>query len=131
MAGLSHKLNSLVQAEDQPELYLYVCVQIGLNVPLDDSFFGKTIRKVQRKMLKKLFVHRLRDKDRPGLDRAVGEPLRDRIAQQRKVERLLDLTRLQEERDLLEALVRQLLREKPEFLVEKLRDRNPAIRWLT
>ena len=33
MAGLSHKLTSLVQAEDQPELYLYVCVQIGLNVP--------------------------------------------------------------------------------------------------
>ncbi len=129
MAGLSRKLTRLVQTEDQPELYLYTCLQIGRNVPLDDSFFGKTIRKVQRKMLQKLFVHRLRGKD--PLDRAVGGPLREWVDRQRKVERLLDLTRLVEERDLLEALVRQLLREKPEFLVKKLGDPNPAIRWLT
>jgi hypothetical protein len=131
MAGLSSKLTRLVQAEDQPELYLYVCLRIGHNVPLDDSFFSKRIVKIQKKMLQKLFVHRLRGTDRPGLDKAVPGPVRDLIAQQRKVERLLDLTRLQEERELLETLVRRLLREKPEFLVEKLRDRNPAIRFLT
>jgi hypothetical protein len=141
MAGLSHQLTSLVQAEDCPELYCYVALHIGAHVPLDDSFFGRTIRKIQRKMVKKLFTHRLRSKEPPALEKAIreGQPLDkairdpegDRIAQRRQLERLLDLVRLQQERELLDELVRQLAQEKPDFLCEKLRDPSPAVRWLT
>ena len=127
---MSTKLTSLVEAEDQPELYLYVATHLGTNIREDDSYFSTSIR-IRKGMIEKLFLALFGRKLPPVLDKAGPDPQRDLVVRRRQLEELLQIPRLQKERELLEAVVRQLLREKPDVLRERLTDRNATVRFLT
>jgi hypothetical protein len=127
---LSSRLTRLVEAENQPELYLYVATQLN-DFPDDGTFWNQRIGEIRRQMIERLFPRLFDDKAHPALEKAVPGPLRDLIARRGKIQGFLQINRLQKERELLEALLRQLLRENPDVLRERLTDRNPAIRFLT
>jgi hypothetical protein len=126
---LSSKLYSLVEAEDDPEIYLHVLQNLGAGVPLvprptGDTAYGLQVlcQKRAQFLLKLLFPS-----PGPKNDRA------ERLEMQRRAQQLLilQINELLQQKEVLEALLEKLLHEKSEELQERLKDRNPTIRWLT
>jgi hypothetical protein len=123
MGGLMGHLTSLVQAEDDSDLYHYVAITIGKGVPNDHSYHTHIIHLIRKYMILHLFRQMRTSKKEP--------PGEDWVQQHPQVEELLQISRLQDQKDLLELLVQQLLNEKPEVLRENLRHANPTVRWLS
>jgi hypothetical protein len=128
---LSSKLYGLVEAQDDPEIYLYALQNLGAGVrvvvqPTGDAAYGlKLLCHKRGQYLGKLLF------PTPGPQKKDDRP--DLQETQRRVEQLLllQINELPQNSELLEALLEKLLHEKPEQLQARLKDRNATIRWLT
>jgi hypothetical protein len=132
---MSTKLNSLVQAVDDPEIDLYVLQTLGVNVPpgisevslMTSSGIASIRNGIIRRYQEPVPLHMRLRPDFPVW-----------MEKRRQVEQLLGIGKLRNQKELLqaqkkllEALLEKFLRQKPEDLRPHLTDRNPTIRFLT